>query len=106
MDLEEQKAIQQYAEQYGSENLLVVLGAPDAETSETYAETVTNGDPTFAGPLAGISLRIPAYHILEEELKVRIDPTIYEEQVGMMSMVLDKDSICSKVSAIRNSVSE
>jgi hypothetical protein len=88
MDLEDQGIIKETVDEHGRENLVVVLGSPDAESAEIYAETVTNGDPSFAGPLAGVSLRLPVYHILEDEVKEQIDPTVYEQQIGMMEMVL------------------
>ena len=34
----------------GAENLVVVLGAAEGEAAGLAAETVTAGDPTFAGP--------------------------------------------------------
>ena len=59
MDLQNQQRIKDAAEKFGAENCVVVLGSSDAEGAEIYAETVTNGDPTFAGPLAGVSLGLP-----------------------------------------------
>ena len=53
MDLENQKRVKDFAEQYGPENVVVLLGAADSEGAGLAAETVTNGDPTFAGPLTG-----------------------------------------------------
>ena len=52
MDLENQQRVKDAAEKVGAENLVVVLGSSDPEGAEIYAETVTLGDPTFAGPLA------------------------------------------------------
>ena len=60
MDLENQQRVKDAAEKYGAENVVVILGSSDPEGAEIYAETVTLGDPTFAGPLAGVSLG-PAY---------------------------------------------
>ena len=51
MDLENQKRVKEFAEEYGAENLVVVLGAAEGEAAGLAAETVTLGDPTFAGPL-------------------------------------------------------
>ena len=45
-----------FADQYGAENVVVVLGAAEGEAAGLAAETVTAGDPTFAGPLAGVQL--------------------------------------------------
>lgn len=101
MDLENQKRVKEYAEQYGAENVLVVLGASEGEASGLAAETVTAGDPTFAGPLAGVSLGLVVYHICEPEMKAEIEEAVYEEQVSMMEMVLDVDDIIKEMTAIR-----
>lgn len=101
MDLEDQGVIKDTVEEHGKENVMVVLGSPDYESAEIYAETVTTGDPTFAGPLAGVSLGLPVYHILEDEVKEHIDQAVYEQQVGMMEMVLDKEAISKSMKKIR-----
>ncbi len=101
MDLENQGRIKELAEKYGADNLIVVLGGAEAEASGLAAETVSNGDPTFAGPLAGVQLGLKAYHIFEEEIKNEIDPEVYDEHVSMMEMVLDVDEIIAEVKSIR-----
>lgn len=101
MDLEDQGTIKKAVDEHGTENVVVVLGSPDAESAEIYAETVTTGDPTFAGPLAGVSLGLPVYHILEDEIKQLVDPETYQQQVGMMEFVLDKESIVASMRKIR-----
>ncbi len=45
MDLENQKRVKEFAEEYGAENLVVVLGAAEGEAAGLAAETVTLGDP-------------------------------------------------------------
>ena len=62
MDLENQKRVKEFAEEYGAENLVVVLGAAEGEAAGLAAETVTLGDPTFAGPLTGVQLGLAVYH--------------------------------------------
>ena len=101
MDLENQKRVKDFAEKYGPENLVVVLGAAEGEAAGLAAETVTAGDPTFAGPLAGVQLGLSVYHICEDEVKAETDPAVYEEQVGMMEMVMDVDDIANEMSSIR-----
>ena len=98
MDLENQKRIKEAAEKFGNENLVVLLGAAEAEAAGLAAETVTVGDPTFAGPLAGVELNLAVYHIVEEEIKSQIDEEIYEDQVGMMEMVLEVDEERRRIS--------
>jgi len=99
MDLENQARVKDLAERFGREQLVVVLGGAEAEASGLAAETVSSGDPTYAGPLAGVQLGLHVYHILE--LKDSIDPDIWEEQISMMEMVLDVDAIINEVATYR-----
>ena len=101
MDLENQKRVKDFAEQFGAENLVVVLGAAEGEAAGLAAETVTAGDPTFAGPLAGVQLGLSVFHVCENEIKEEVDSGIYDEQVGMMEMVMDVDDIVNEMSSIR-----
>ncbi len=101
MDLENQKRVKDLTEEHGPENVVVLLGAAEGEASGIAAETVTNGDPTYAGPLTGVSLGLVVYHVCEEEVKEEFDPDVYEEQVSMMEMVLDIDEIAEEMQAIR-----
>ena len=101
MDLENQKRVKEAAEKYSPENLVVILGAAEAESAGLAAETVTSGDPTFAGPLAGVELGLSVYHVVEEELKELFDEDVYEDQIGMMEMVLDVDEIAEEIKGIR-----
>ena len=102
MDLENQKRVKEFAEEYGAENLVVVLGAAEGEAAGLAAETVTLGDPTFAGPLTGVQLGLTVYHVCEPEMKEEVDEAVYDEQVSMMEMVLDVDDIISEMQAIRD----
>lgn len=102
MDLENQKRVKEYHEQYGGENLIILLGAAEAEAAGLAAETVTGGDPTFAGPLAGVQLGLQVYHVVEETFKNEIDFEIYDEQIGMMEMVLEVEEIAAEMQSIRS----
>lgn len=99
MDLENQAKIKELSEKYGKDNLIVIIGSAEAETAGLMAETVTAGDPTFAGPLGGVQLELPVYHIIE--LKEFIDVKAYEENVEMMEMVLETDKIIQEVASFR-----
>jgi hypothetical protein len=102
MDLENQRRVKELTEKYGAENVVVLLGGAEAEAAGLTAETVTNGDPAFAGSLAGVSLGLRVYHIVEPEVKAEVDPKVYEDQVSMMEMVLDVDAICREVKTVRD----
>jgi glycine/sarcosine/betaine reductase complex component A len=91
--MEKQALIKQLADDLGAQDLVVVIGAADPEVASVTAETVTFGDPSFAGPLAGVSLRLPVYHILEPEVKSAIPGEIYEEQAGFLELVADTEEI-------------
>lgn len=81
--------------------MLVVLGASDIEGAEIAAETLTVGDPAYAGALAGVSLKLPVYHILEPEVKAAIPEDVYEESAGIVSMIMDVEEVAAKFQALR-----
>jgi glycine reductase len=93
------------AERFNRDELMVLLGTPNAESSRLYALTVKEGDPSWAGALAGTQLGLDVYHITEPEVQAAIPPTIYEEHVALMTMVLDVDGIVTAVRDVRNAQS-
>jgi glycine reductase len=102
MDLDEQERIKQVVEANGgADGIVAILGSPDAESAEMFAQTISLGDPTYAGALAGVSLGLPAYHVTEPEVRAIIDPGVYAAQIEMMEMVLDIDAIHQAVRAVR-----
>jgi betaine reductase len=101
MDLSTQDAIKRLADQHGAGSLLVLLGSPDGESAGIAAETVVLGDPSWAGPLAGVQLGLDVYHVLEDEPRAAIPEDVFEEQVGLMVDVLDVDEISAAVKEMR-----
>ena len=89
MDLENQATIRRLADEVGADTLAVVLGATEMQGLELAASTLTDGDPSYAGALAGVSLRLPVYHILEAAVRGGLPPAVAEEQLGMAAMVAD-----------------
>jgi betaine reductase len=104
MDLQNQQRVKDAAEKYGAD-CIVVLGSSDAEGAEIYAETVSNGDPTYAGPLAGVPLGLPVYHVFDPTIRGECNPATWEEQISMMEMVLDPDALIASVKGIRDQYS-
>lgn len=92
-------------EKYGRENVVVILGSPDPDSTEIYAETVVSGDPTYAGPLTNANLRLPVFHVLEREVKEAVDAETYEQHVGLMEQVLDSGRIIDAVRRFREAAS-
>ena len=101
MDLENQKRVLNISEEHGPENVVVLLGAAEAEAAGLAAETVTAGDPTYAGPLAGVQLGLSVFHVCENEIKDEVDSNVYDDQISMMEMVMDVDDIAKEMSSIR-----
>jgi hypothetical protein len=101
MDQVVQEELKKAAEKFGNENVIVILGSPDEDSADIFAETVTVGDPTYAGPLAGVALGLGVYHILEDEIKVAIPEDVYQDQVGLMELSLDRDQICKAMESAR-----
>jgi betaine reductase len=81
--------------------MVVLLGTPTAESSRLYAITVREGDPSWAGALAGVPLGLSAYHITEQEVKRQIPPAAYEEHVALMEMVMEVGEIAAAVRGVR-----
>ncbi len=82
----------------------MLLGTPNAESSELYAVTMTEGDPSWAGALAGVSLGLPVYHVTEDEVKSQADTSVYDDEVGIAEMVLEVDAIKDSVKTVRERV--
>ena len=102
LDLDGQEGIIKAAEEYGNENVVVVLGAPDGDSCELYAETVVNGDPSYAGPLGGVALNLAVFHVLEPVIKDQIDAEVFKEHLGLMEIALDVEKITEGLDRVRN----
>jgi hypothetical protein len=102
MNFENQGVIKRLADQYGPENLAVVLGNGEASGVEVFAETVTQGDPSYAGPLAGVALKIPVYHVLEDDVMAVVPETIREEKLQFSSLVIDVEPMRQVLQAARD----
>jgi betaine reductase len=106
MDLQNQQRIKDAALEFGGQNIVVILGSSNADGAEIYAETVSNGDPNYAGPLAGVQLGLPVYHVFDEIIRKECDPIVWDEQVNMMEMVLETENLTSAVKRIRDQYSK
>ena len=69
------------AEEHGPENLIVVFGLNEPDNLRIMTATFREGDPSYAGALAGVALGLRCYHILE--LKDEIPQPVWSEQMAM-----------------------
>ena len=80
----------------------MLLGTPTPDSSRLYALTVTEGDPAWAGPLAGEALGLPVFHVIESEIKSQVDDQVYQAEVGFAEMALDDpEQIIAAVREVR-----
>jgi len=86
--------------------LVVLLGTPNAESTRLYALTVTEGDPSWAGPLAGTALGLSVYHVIEEAVKSQVASEVYEEHIALMEVVLEVDEIAKAVQEVRTTTGQ
>jgi betaine reductase len=93
MDPDNQALIKRIVEEQGADDIVVMLGAGDAEAVEVAAGTVREGDPAWVGPLAGVQLGLPVVHVFEDDVRAQADPAVYEEQIGFFAMTLDVDGV-------------
>jgi len=80
---------------------VVLIGTPNPESSELVATTLTEGDPTWAGVLAGVRLELPVFHITEERVKALVPADVYASQVGLAEVALDTEAIVDAVQRVR-----
>jgi betaine reductase len=90
------------AEKLPREDVVVLLGTPTEDASRLYAMTVTSGDPSWAGALAGVALGLPVYHVTEDAVRAEIAPADYDEHLALMAMAMDVDAIAAAVRAVRD----
>lgn len=88
------------ADQFDRENLLVVLGLNELENLRIMASTFKDGDPSYAGALAGIALGLKSFHILE--LKDAIPADVWRGEMSMQELEMEDDQL----EAIRKTMSE
>ena len=81
--------------------MVVLLGTPTPESSKLYAITVMQGDPSWAGPLAGVALNLPVYHITEPQIKAQVDPDVYQAEVGVAEVALEPEALAKAVREAR-----
>jgi glycine reductase len=93
MDAENQGLIKHLADELGTEELVVILGAADAEAVEVAVETVREGDPAYIGPLAGVQLGLPVFHVLEDAIREAVEPRVFEQHLAFFALAFDTDAI-------------
>ena len=56
--------------------------------------------------MAGTQLGLDVYHILEDEIRSDVPDDVWEDEIGVMSDVLDAEGIATAVSAMRGKAAD
>ena len=68
---------------------MVVFGVNEPALLRIMASTFKEGDPSYAGALAGVALGLRSYHIFE--LKDEIPVAVWAEQMTMEELQVEDD---------------
>lgn len=101
MDLEDQWKLTALIEQHGDSQLTVIIGCPDAESSQIQAETVSTGDPSLSGPLTNRELRLHVVHVAEREVRAIIPPGVFQKHVEHFLSRVDAEAIVQRMNEVR-----
>ncbi len=71
----------------------MVWGVTNEQYLEVGSKTVMEGDPSWAGPLAGVALRLKVYHVLEPEIRNHIPPDVYENELMLLELAVGDEKI-------------
>ena len=102
MDLEGQGRIKEVVERAGTDGVIAVLGANSPAAVEMTALTLKHGDPSYAGPLTGVALGIPSYHVLEPEIADQFDRLLYERELALPALAMDVADVVAPLKSTRD----
>ena len=60
-----------------------------------------HGDPSWVGPLTGVALGLPVFHIMEPEIKTQISPEVFNKHLALMEIALDVEKITEGLKKVR-----
>jgi len=101
MDFPTQQRIAELARGKDPSDFAVILGVCDEEGATVHARTVTTGDPSRTGALSRVQLRLPVYHIFEQEIKGQIDRGVYSQTIGLVESSLDEGEVKKTIDVVR-----
>ena len=71
----------------------MVWGITNEQYLEVGSRTVMEGDPSWSGPLAGVSLHLKVFHIFEPEIKNRIPQDVFDEELMLLELAVGDEKI-------------
>lgn len=70
---------------------MLVLGLNEIRNLRIFATTFRDGDPSFAGPLAGVGLGLKCFHIFE--LKDDVPTDVWSAEMGMKELEIEDEEL-------------
>ena len=77
-----------------------MLGLNEPNNLRVMATTFRDGDPSFAGALAGVALGLNSYHIFE--FKEEIPPDVWSAEMAMEELEIEDKELEEIVQTMRN----
>ena len=71
----------------------MIWGITNEQYLEVGSRTVIEGDPSWSGPLAGESLRLKVFHVLEPQIRSQIPQDVYEEEMMLLELAVGEEKI-------------
>ncbi len=71
----------------------MIWGITNEQYLEVGSRTVIEGDPSWSGPLAGKSLRLMVFHVLEPQIRSQIPQDVYEEEMMLLELAVGEEKI-------------
>lgn len=71
----------------------MVWGITNEQYLEVGSKTVIEGDPSWSGPLAGESLKLQVFHILEPGIRNRIPQDVYDDELMLLELAIGDEKI-------------
>ena len=71
----------------------MIWGITNEQYLEVGSRTVIEGDPSWSGPLAGASLQLKVFHVLEPQIRSQIPQDVYEEEMMLLELAVGEEKI-------------
>lgn len=97
----DQQRVKDLAAKHGTQDMIAVIGTGDRFAAKLQAQTLTSGDPTYTGPLAGVSLGLPVYHFFDEEIEAASDSDAWDKVASRFTRYISPEALAETVAMIR-----
>lgn len=105
LDSTVQSDIENLVDQFGAENIALVIGSTNVNYARIIAQTVTTGDPTNSGPLTDVELNLPVYHVFDPLLESHCNYDVYEDEISSLASGSNATDLVEAVQTIRDQYS-